>query len=56
MTVAASIFLITYIVIISEKFNKAVVALLGASLMIFAGILTQERAVVTGLLCLWNPH
>lgn len=45
MTVAASIFLITYIVIISEKFNKAVVALLGASLMIFAGILSQERAV-----------
>lgn len=45
MTVAASIFLITYVVIISEKFNKAVVALLGASLMIFAGILSQERAV-----------
>lgn len=45
MTVAASIFIITYAVIITEKFNRAIVALLGASLMIFAGILSQERAV-----------
>lgn len=45
MTAAASIFIITYAVIITEKFNRAIVALLGASLMIFAGILSQERAV-----------
>jgi len=45
MTVAASILVLTYAVIITEKFNKAIIALLGASLMIFAGILSQERAV-----------
>lgn len=45
MTVAASILILTYAVIITEKFNKAIIALLGASLMIFAGILSQERAV-----------
>ncbi|MBI3599429.1 MAG: ArsB/NhaD family transporter [Nitrospinae bacterium] len=45
MTVAASILFLTYALIITEKFNKAIIALLGASLMIFTGILSQERAV-----------
>jgi Na+/H+ antiporter NhaD/arsenite permease-like protein len=45
MTIAASILFLTYAVIITEKFNKAIIALLGASLMIYAGILSQEQAV-----------
>lgn len=45
MTVAASILVLTYAVIVTEKFNKAIIALLGASLVIYAGILSQERAI-----------
>lgn len=45
MIVSVVIFIITYAMIISERFNKAAIALLGASLMIFTGILSQERAV-----------
>lgn len=45
MILASAIFIVTYVVIITERFNKTVVALLGASLMIFTGILSQERAV-----------
>ncbi|OGW03772.1 MAG: hypothetical protein A2889_09115 [Nitrospinae bacterium RIFCSPLOWO2_01_FULL_39_10] len=45
MTVAASIFVLTYVVIITEKFNRALVSLVGASLMILTGILSQEMAI-----------
>lgn len=42
--VAAAIVIISYVILFSEKINRAVVALLGASIMIFAGILTQQQA------------
>lgn len=42
---ASGIFIATYAVIISEKINRAIVALLGAALMIVCGILTQEAAI-----------
>ncbi len=42
--VAASIVIIAYAILFTEKLNRAVVALLGASVMIFAGILTQQQA------------
>ncbi len=45
MILAAIIFILTYALIISEKFNKAAIAILGASLMIFTGVLSQEKAV-----------
>ncbi len=45
MLLAAIIFIITYAIIISERFNKAAIALLGAAMMIFTGILSQEKAV-----------
>mgnify|MGYP001614838089 CR=1 FL=1 len=45
MTIAASILVLTYAVIVTEKFNKAIIALLGASLVIYAGILSQESAI-----------
>ena len=35
----------TYAVIMSEKVNRAVIALLGATLLILLGIMTQEAAV-----------
>lgn len=39
------IMVIAYIILFTEKLNRAVVALLGAAIMIFAGILTQETAI-----------
>lgn len=43
--VAAAIVIISYVVLFTEKVNRAIVALLGASIMIFVGILTQETAL-----------
>ncbi|MDX8388744.1 MAG: ArsB/NhaD family transporter [Ghiorsea sp.] len=43
--VAVSILLVVYAVIMAEKFNRAVLALLGAGLMILCGVITQQQAV-----------
>ena len=43
--VAIAIFVIAYLLIISEKIQRTVVGLTGAMLMIFAGILSQEQAI-----------
>ncbi|MCR6631704.1 MAG: ArsB/NhaD family transporter [Magnetospirillum sp.] len=45
MAVATAILVGTYAVIISEKINRAVVALLGAGAMILAGVLNQKSAL-----------
>ncbi|MGE5475562.1 MAG: ArsB/NhaD family transporter [Bacteroidales bacterium] len=45
MAVATAILAATYAVIISEKINRAVVALLGAGAMILAGVLNQKAAL-----------
>jgi Na+/H+ antiporter NhaD/arsenite permease-like protein len=45
MVVSSSIIGLAYVFIISEKINRAVVALLGAALMIFLGVLNQKLAV-----------
>ncbi len=42
---AVSILLVVYGVIMAEKFNRAVLSLLGAGLMILCGVLTQQQAV-----------
>lgn len=42
---ATTIMIVTYGVIISEKLNRSIIALLGAMLMIMFGLLTQEQAV-----------
>jgi len=42
---AVSILLIVYGVIMAEKFNRAVLSLLGAGLMILCGVITQQQAV-----------
>jgi Na+/H+ antiporter NhaD/arsenite permease-like protein len=42
----SSIILITiYIILFSEKINRAVIALLGACIMILVGIITQNQAL-----------
>jgi Na+/H+ antiporter NhaD/arsenite permease-like protein len=43
--VSATLFLATYALIISERVNRAIVALLGAGLMIVSGVLNQEAAI-----------
>ena len=43
--VSSILFVATYAVIVSEKFNRATVSLLGAGLMIMLGVLNQEAAI-----------
>ena len=43
--VSTVILLVSYLILFTEKMNRAVVALLGAVAMIFAGILTQKTAI-----------
>ena len=43
--VAGGLFVVTYAVVMSKRVNRAIVALLAAGLMIFAGILTQDAAI-----------
>ncbi len=45
LTVATIIFVATYAVIISERLERAVVALTGAGLMIAFGVLDQHQAI-----------
>lgn len=42
---ASIVFLAVYALIASEKLNRAILALIGAALLIFSGLLTQEAAV-----------
>src|ERR1700741_178737 len=42
---STALLIATYAAIMSEKLNRAIVALLGAGLMITLGLLTQEQAV-----------
>ncbi len=59
MIVSSAILVLAYVFIISEKINRAVIALLGAGAMIFLGVLNQELAVQgidfnTIFLTYWN--
>jgi len=45
MWVAAILFALTYVVVMTEKINRAIVSLLAAGLMIILGILNQEAAI-----------
>lgn len=45
LIIATVVFLTVYVTLILDKFNRAVVSLLGASLVISLGVLTQEKAV-----------
>lgn len=43
--VSAVVFVLTYVAVVTERINRAIVALLGAGLMVFTGVLTQEAAI-----------
>ncbi|MEA3275383.1 MAG: ArsB/NhaD family transporter [Pseudomonadota bacterium] len=43
--VASILFVATYAVIVTEKINRAIVALIGAGLMVTLGVLNQEAAI-----------
>ena len=45
MWVSTCLLAITYAIIISEKINRAVIALVGAGFMILVGVLSQEEAI-----------
>jgi len=43
--IAVAILLLVYGVIMAEKFNRAVLSLLGAGLMVLCGVITQQQAI-----------
>ncbi len=45
LVVATTLFVCTYLVIMSDRLNRAIVALLGAGLLILTGVLEQKEAV-----------
>lgn len=45
MWVSTCVLAITYAIIISEKINRAIIALIGAGVMIAIGVLSQEEAI-----------
>jgi Na+/H+ antiporter NhaD/arsenite permease-like protein len=47
MPLAIGIFLVVYAFILTERVNRALVALAGAGLMIFSGIMTQDQAIAS---------
>ena len=44
LTLSSAIFIITYAILLSEKFHRTVIALLGAGIMIISGVINQEQA------------
>ncbi len=42
---STAILIITYVVMLSEKFHRTVIALLGAGVMIISGVLNQDQAI-----------
>jgi Na+/H+ antiporter NhaD/arsenite permease-like protein len=45
IAVAAAILVVTYILVIADRFDRSVIAILGAGAMIVTGILTQDEAI-----------
>jgi Na+/H+ antiporter NhaD/arsenite permease-like protein len=45
MWVSTVILLVTYVVIMSEKVNRAIIALIGASVMVLVGVFGQDEAI-----------
>jgi len=43
--IAVTILLFVYTIIMAEKFNRAVLSLLGAGMMILCGVITQQQAI-----------
>jgi len=47
MVVATTLFVATYVVIMTDKVNRAILALLGAGLVILLGVLSQDEAMAS---------
>src|SRR5258707_821055 len=45
MWVSTIILLVTYAIIMTEKINRAIIALIGACVMILVGVFSQEEAI-----------
>ncbi len=45
MFLASGLLILTYVLIITERLNRSIIALLGGGLMILLGVLTQEQAI-----------
>src|SRR5215470_3739193 len=43
--VAIAVFALTYLLIIAERINRSIIAMLGAGAMIVSGVLTQDEAI-----------
>ena len=43
--VALTIFALTYILVIADRINRSIIALLGAGVMVVSGVLSQEEAI-----------
>ena len=43
--ISSVILIVSYLILFTEKLNRAVIALFGATVMIFTGILTQDSAI-----------
>ena len=43
--VAATILVVTYVLVISDRFDRSIIAILGAGAMILAGVLNQKEAI-----------
>lgn len=47
--VSLALFTVTYIAIVTERLNRAIIALIGAGLMIMSGVITQQAALRDGV-------
>jgi Na+/H+ antiporter NhaD/arsenite permease-like protein len=45
LVTASVILVVTYVLVITDRFDRSLLALLGAGAMIFSGVLTQEEAI-----------
>src|SRR6266446_2434926 len=43
--VAITIFALTYLLVIADRINRSIIALLGAGVMVVSGVLTQDEAI-----------
>jgi len=43
--VAILIFVLTYVLVVTDRINRSIIALLGAGVMVVSGVLTQEEAI-----------
>src|SRR5437016_7317110 len=43
--VAVTVFVLTYLLVIADRINRSIIALLGAGVMVVSGVLSQEEAI-----------